>query len=327
MLERLWELVNYGFMKIAASEITARLTTKLTLGLKRALTAGLGAAALAAAFLFCLSCVKSGPGPSPDHQAEAGEQKDPAEQYTAEADLASIMDKFLGRIIRAAELPPETAQGVLDAAAAGPSFIMDLLTCLSGDPGLRALVDKEHALPEGFEPPDLVELAGPSYRAGRQGLMLRQAAAEALEEMAAAARAEGIELAVSSAYRSYGYQTEVYARNVRESGQELADRESARPGRSQHQTGLAADFGSIDDSFAASPAGRWMAVNAGSFGWSLSFPDGYEAVTGYRWESWHYRYVGQDLAAFIGAYFGGIQQYALRFIHEWERQEELGSGN
>jgi D-alanyl-D-alanine carboxypeptidase len=178
-------------------------------------------------------------------------------------------------------------------------------------------VDKQHGLPDGYEPDDLVELAGGSYQVNRK-LLLRAAAAEALETMATAARADGVTLIASSAYRSYEYQAEVYARNVRESGQETADRESSRPGYSQHQTGLAVDFGSIDDSFAQTQAGRWLLVNGSRFGLSLSFPDGYEAVTGYRWESWHYRYVGTDLAAFIDTWFGGIQQYALRFIHEWE---------
>jgi D-alanyl-D-alanine carboxypeptidase len=197
---------------------------------------------------------------------------------------------------------------------------MDLLDCLEGDPFLRRLVDKTHPLPDGYEPRDLVELSGGSYHAGRPGLALRRQAAEALEEMAAAARAEGITLTASSSYRSYRYQVEVYNRNVREMGRALADRESARPGYSQHQTGLALDFGSIDDSFAETRAGRWMAEHAGSFGWSLSYPQGYEEATGYRWESWHYRYVGKDLAAFIDNWFGGIQQYALQFIHAWENQ-------
>jgi D-alanyl-D-alanine carboxypeptidase len=211
-------------------------------------------------------------------------------------------------------------------AAESPAFILDFLICFGGDPFLRLLVDKANALPEGYAPSDLVDLNGGSYEVNRRGHRLRQAAAESLEEMAAAARAEGVTLIASSAYRSYDYQVEVYNRNVREMGREAADRESARPGYSQHQLGLVVDFGaedgSIGDHFAQTPAGRWMAANASSFGWSLSFPQGLEAVTGYRWESWHYRYVGRDLAAFIDAYFDGVQQYALQFIQAWVKKSE-----
>ncbi|MDR1902226.1 MAG: M15 family metallopeptidase [Treponema sp.] len=226
----------------------------------------------------------------------------------------------LDRILKRAGIPEDMSRRVLIKAAAGPSFILDLLAVMEGDPYLRLLVDKQHPLPDRYAPDDLVELGGrASYQVNRSGLLLRRAAEEALEEMATAAKAEGITLTASSAYRSYDYQIEVYARNVRQMGQAAADRESARPGYSQHQTGLVVDFGSIDDSFAETRAGRWMTANAGRFGWSLSFPYGYEAVTGYRWESWHYRYVGRELSFFIGAYFDDIQQYALQFIREWER--------
>jgi len=224
----------------------------------------------------------------------------------------------LDAVMRNAELPAALS-GRIKTAAASPAFMADLSACLEGDRYLRALVDKKHSLPTGYAPNDLVTLTDGSYRVSRNGLTLRRAAAAALDEMAKAARADGVTLVASSAYRSYEYQTQVYNRNVREMGQEAADRESAKPGHSQHQTGLVVDFGSIDDSFAATAAGRWMKTNASRFGWSLSFPDGYEAVTGYRWESWHYRYVGKPLAAFIDNYFGGIQQHALRFIYEWEQ--------
>jgi D-alanyl-D-alanine carboxypeptidase len=225
----------------------------------------------------------------------------------------------LERILRNALLPEDMVRELGAAAREGPSFILDLLAVLEGDPYLRVLVDKAHALPEGYEPGDLVKLSGSSYRTSRNDLLLRQEASRALEEMAVAARAEGLTLTASSAYRSYDYQVEVYARNVKEDGQEAADRVSARPGHSQHQLGLVVDFGSITDEFAATREGRWMLANAGRFGWSLSFPDGYEALTGYRWESWHYRYVGRELVHFIDAYFRGIQQYALQFIYEWEK--------
>jgi D-alanyl-D-alanine carboxypeptidase len=222
----------------------------------------------------------------------------------------------LAESLEAARIPPELSGKILGAET--PSFLLDLEAALEGDRFLHRLIDKTHALPDGYEPDDLVTLSGgKNYVAGRAGLTLRQAAEEALSIMAEAAKKDGVTLVASSTYRSYAYQVEVYARNVRESGRETADRESARPGYSQHQSGLVADFGSITDEFAETKAGHWLAANASRFGWSLSFPPGYEALTGYRWESWHYRYVGPPLAVFIVAWFGGIQQYALQFIYEW----------
>jgi D-alanyl-D-alanine carboxypeptidase len=303
-------------------------------------------------FLFCLFCLSactrsdppaflvdlaggkssgpsgkaSGSAESPEESPGDGENsgetpagEDAPELAEAIARLSGIDEgNLFSEVLERSELPRELRDRLSKAIAEDPAFVMDLLGCLEGDPFLRLLVDKTHPLPEAYEPEDLAELTGGSYRAGRQGLTLRRPAAEALEEMAAAAGADGVTLVASSAYRSYEYQAEVYDRNVREMGQDLADRESARPGYSQHQTGLALDFGSIDDSFAETRAGRWMAEKAGTFGWSLSFPEGYEDATGYRWESWHYRYVGKDLAAFIDRWFGGIQQYALQFIYAWE---------
>jgi D-alanyl-D-alanine carboxypeptidase len=206
------------------------------------------------------------------------------------------------------------------AAAKQSEFLADLDAAMQGDPYLHALVDKNHALPNPYKLTDLVALngSGKSYTVSRNNLSLRKMAEEALEEMAAAARADGVTLLASSTYRSYEYQVEVYGRNVRESGQEVADRESARPGYSQHQLGLVVDFGSISDDYAATAAGKWLLKNAPAYGWTISFPDGYEDITGYRWECWHYRFVGKPLAAFIGKWFDGIQQYALQFIYVWE---------
>jgi D-alanyl-D-alanine carboxypeptidase len=266
--------------------------------------------------LFFGSCSrKERPGP-PEEGTPEGAFTEILETGDGVNKDGGVFDQ-LKPVLEKAGIPPELARRVTEAALEGPAFILDLLAILEGDPYLRFLVDKRRPLPQGYEPEDLVELTGPSYLLDRPGLRLRRPAAAALEGMAAAARAEGISLRVASAYRSAAYQEEVYTRNVREMGREAADRESAPPGRSQHQLGLVADFGPIDDSFAETAAGRWVAANAGRFGWSLSFPQGYEGVTGYRWESWHYRYVGRELYAFIETYFGGIQQYALAFIHEW----------
>jgi D-alanyl-D-alanine carboxypeptidase len=232
-------------------------------------------------------------------------------------------EKYL-TVMRNAELPDALIGSIQPFLTENSAFIADLQICLNEDFHLRELVDKQHPLSPDYAPRDLVVLANGDYRVNREGMLLREVAAVSLSEMAAAARADGVILLASSTYRSYSYQEEVYNRNVRELGREAADRESARPGHSQHQTGLVVDFGSIDDSFALTAAGRWILANASRFGWSLSFPDGYEAVTGYRWESWHYRYVGRELAAFIDNYFGGIQQYALRFLHEYSLSAEQG---
>jgi D-alanyl-D-alanine carboxypeptidase len=206
---------------------------------------------------------------------------------------------------------------VQENIADNSAFLQDLSVILQEDPYFWVLVDKEHSLPQDYEPDDLIELVNSTYLVNRNGLFLRKPAVESLEEMSAAAKKEGITLVASSAYRSYSYQVQVYERNVVQMGKEAADRESARAGHSQHQLGLVIDFGSITDAFAKTPQGVWISANASRFGWSISFPNGYEEITGYRWESWHYRYVGKELMEFIDTYFEGIQQYALRFIHEW----------
>jgi D-alanyl-D-alanine carboxypeptidase len=265
--------------------------------------------------IFACSCSKNG---KQDNVSDAVLPDVVLQNAGAEQVTGGDSSARFSTAVSNAELPGNLAVS-LQEAWNDPAFYADLQKILRGDIHLRELVDKQHPLSAAYTPSGLVALQGGSYRLGRAGLHLREAAAAALGEMAAAAAAGGVTLVASSTYRSYDYQVEVYNRTVAEMGREAADRVSARPGFSQHQTGLVVDFGSIDDSFAATAAGRWMVANASSFGWSLSYPDGYEAVTGYRWESWHYRYVGRELAAFIDNYFDGIQQYALRFLYEWEQ--------
>lgn len=248
-----------------------------------------------------------------DNRNDSSREQDDSNESFVNAQLQEILSR--------AGLPETMADSILRNASTDPSFIMDLLAVLGEDPYFYLLVDKRHPLPSSYAPNDLIQFSDikndVSYLLNRNDLSLRKAAADALEEMAAAARADGITLLVSSTYRSYAYQRQVYARNVAELGEVEANRVSAKPGESQHQLGLAVDFGSITNDFAESKAGLWMTENASSFGWSLSFPKEYEYVTGYSWESWHFRYVGKNLSYFIDAYFDGIQQYALQFIDEW----------
>jgi len=175
-------------------------------------------------------------------------------------------------------------------------------------------VDKIKSLPDRYAPEDLLPLDGTGLSVSRAGHRLRKAALQALIAMDAAARSDRVTLLVSSSYRSYDYQVEVWDRGVKADGEAETAASVARPGHSQHQLGTAIDFGSITDAFADTKAARWLESNAERFGFSLSYPKGMASITGYKWESWHYRYIGKPAAALVGRYFGGIQQYFLAFL-------------
>lgn len=151
--------------------------------------------------------------------------------------------------------------------------------------------------PAGFVPPDLVYPQVDSTN----GQPLREPAARAVEQMVAAAAADGMYLRLISAYRSYDTQVSVYGGFVTNYGQAFADTTSARPGHSEHQTGLTADFDAadgctLDGCFANTPSGLWLHNRAPEFGFVERYPAGKEHITGYMAEPWHYRYVGTELA-------------------------------
>ena len=265
------------------------------------------------------------PSASEPTEAELPDLADAISFYSRETtgidpDREAFVADFWRWIFGEAGIPDRMARKVAASALESPAFVMELLTVLQLDPYTWYLVDKQNPLPEAYAPDDLVSLKAGTYHLSQDGLQLRRIAEEALQEMSLAAAKDGVTLTIGSAYRSAVYQAEVYEREVKTYGREIADRESAQPGKSQHQLGLVVDFAPIDDAFAKTPASGWLLKNAGRFGWSLSYPDGYEEITGYRWESWHYRYVGRDLAVFIDTYFEGIQQYALSFIQAWQAQ-------
>ena len=205
-------------------------------------------------------------------------------------------------------------------------FIKDLYAILEEEKTFRAddkslffLIDKKHTASSSYAPKDLVSLKKNSlFDLNKDGMEIRKEAYSALNEMAQAALNDGIRLLVSSAYRSYSYQENLFNYWVSVDGLEEAERESARPGTSQHQLGTAVDFGSISDDFDKTQMGQWIYKNAADYGWSLSFPKGYEDVTGYRWECWHFRYIGKNACLFQQKWFGGIQQFMLEFIDCWK---------
>ena len=189
----------------------------------------------------------------------------------------------------------------------------------SDDLSLYYLIDKKHTVGADYEPKHLRKLvANDDYIINKTTLALREDADDALHEMARAAKKDGITLDVSSTYRSYETQKRTFNYWVSVDGLEEAERESARPGTSQHQLGAAVDFGNIEDSYSLTDGCKWLNAHANEYGWSLSFPQGYEDVTGYRWECWHFRYIGIEACKFQNKWFSGIQQFMFEFIDAWK---------
>lgn len=178
---------------------------------------------------------------------------------------------------------------------------------------IQAPLDKLHRLPADCIPPDLVELPGDISAQGAQ--YLRTDALAALEDMFAAARKEGYQLVVNSSYRSYDTQAATYNYWVGLYGKEQADRTSARPGHSEHQLGTTADVGAggryLED-FTGSPEAGWLAENSWKYGFIISYPEGKEEITGYAYEPWHVRFVGEEVAARVQSSGLTLREFLLR---------------
>ena len=141
--------------------------------------------------------------------------------------------------------------------------------------------------------------------AGGGASHLTAEAAAALSEMLEAARSAGHDMRVRSAYRSYQEQVVTHRYWTSVLGEEEAGRRSARPGHSEHQLGVAVDLTSasvgweLEPEFGATAEGRWLNLNARRFGFVESYPEGAEAITGYRYEPWHLRYIGRTHAEWL----------------------------
>ncbi len=208
-----------------------------------------------------------------------------------------------------------------DAAAAirrDPARFLELVEPVLDLPQqFTVLVDKSHPLDRDYEPDDLLPLRDLFGRIGYAAAdrMISAVIVDDLLAMADAAREDGVELVVQSGYRSWSYQETLYSNYVARHGEEAAQRFSAQAGHSQHQLGTAVDFAPIGFQFTGTDDDRWLQEHAWRFGFSLSYPDGYEEVTGYIYEPWHYRYIGREATRLEREFFGGIQQYMLEYLH------------
>lgn len=194
--------------------------------------------------------------------------------------------------------------------------------------GTLFLVNRQWMVSEAFEPEALEMSDVPG-----QVRMMRPEAAEALRQMFEACKAEtGVTLLSVSGYRSYERQSNIYNRKLRSVKKNVAKAQEyvAPPGASEHQTGLAMDIGqkhkeTLEVSFADTEGGKWCRENCWRFGFILRYDEPWEEITGYKYEPWHFRYVGTEFAKEIQEakipYETWIAQYRLKVLRSMLGEE------
>lgn len=164
---------------------------------------------------------------------------------------------------------------------------------------IDALVNKNNQLDKNYTPNDLVRL---NLACANENKFLREEAAFHFEQMCLDAKKQGYKIIAVSGFRSYFYQQELFEYYVKTMGEDKALEASAKPGHSEHQTGLVIDIeGSIGKyiDFESTNEFEWMKENAYRYGFILRYPKGKKNITGFKYEPWHYRYVGKEVAKII----------------------------
>lgn len=179
-----------------------------------------------------------------------------------------------------------------------PSLSIDIVN----DDSITVLVNKQNSLSESYAPSDLVTVSVPTVLENPEVKQMRKVAADALKEMFDKAKESNIYLHARSGYRSYQTQVQLFNNYVSRHGEEAANRYSARPGQSEHQTGLVMDVTSesvnfqLTEQFGETKEGIWLRDNAHKFGFIIRYPKDMEHITGYIYEPWHIRYLGVEVA-------------------------------
>lgn len=237
------------------------------------------------------------PGIKEENTTKAPEEKTTAKEETTtavEGTSAASKEEFIGY----------TLKGYPITKKDGITYVDGVL-----------VANKTYALPKSYNPGDLL----PECKT-------------AFDSMVAAAAKENLTLWNASGFRSYELQESLYTRYSNRDGKEAADRYSARPGHSEHQTGLAIDLNTITSAFADTAEGKWVAENCHKFGFIIRYQKDKEAETGYMYEAWHIRYVGTEVATKIynsglclEEYFGITSGYGDKEVPEAVMTEETSA--
>ena len=228
-------------------------------------------------------------------EANIARDKQTTSQSLAELDI-KIQEAKDRKIAEAKAAQEAGHKAAAEAAKNGTSRTLDSKLCNNATTHINpaaidVLVNKQHCIqPLTFAPDDLMTA---------QGAILSAKAIDAFKKLYTAAAAAGQPFYVTSSYRSYDKQVATYNRWVSTSGQVEADTYSARPGYSEHQTGLAFDVAAKSctlNCFGSTPQYQWLQKHAADYGFIQRYHSGHEVVTGYKAEEWHYRYVGVEVA-------------------------------
>lgn len=265
----------------------------------------------------------SAPLPTPSPVSTPAATPTPTPEPTPEpdpyADVTGYRAENTERYAAYAEQNPDlAAQQVVSYVNIGLDrpFYTEVETIADPD-HLLVLCNKYHQLPDGYEPTDLVAISS-AYCNGGKALYLRAEAAAAFEQLCAGAAAEGYTILGQSGYRSYSYQEQLYNNYAARDGQAAADTYSARPGFSEHQTGLAMDICNGSSSytdFGQTAEYTWAKEHLAEYGFVLHYLPGTEQITGYMTEEWHIRYVGVETAKEIDQLGITLDEYCASYLN------------
>ncbi|MFZ1250803.1 MAG: D-alanyl-D-alanine carboxypeptidase family protein [Candidatus Microsaccharimonas sp.] len=225
-------------------------------------------------------------------------------QHTTQVEpaLQSVRDTAKEVDIRIAEIEAKKKEPVfITLPSAAP--IRAIVEDYNSPSSLWTMVNKSRSLPIDYKPSSLTIPDVPTRTdKTNDERSIRSDITKNLEALFAAAKADGHELMIGSAYRSADLQAAYFNSYAASSGLAAANQYSAKPGQSEHQLGLAVDISTLSrqcylsECFTTTPDGEWLATHAHEYGFHLRYIKGKEAITGYNFEPWHYRYIGVDLA-------------------------------